>query len=41
MEEKRKEVEADLESAVRKGKSCGMSDKEITEILSLILEEQL
>lgn len=39
LEEKKKEVEADLEAAVRKGRSCGMSAQEISELFTLILEE--
>ena len=39
LEEKKKEVEADLEGAIRKGRSCGMSDEEITELFQIILEE--
>lgn len=39
LEEKKKEVEADLEVAIRKGRSCGMSDEEITELFQIIMEE--
>lgn len=39
LEEKKKEVEADLELAIRKGRSCGMSDQEITDLYYLILED--
>ena len=39
MEENRRQVEADLESAVRKGKNCGMSKEELTDLFSLIVEE--
>ena len=39
LEEKKKEVEADLEGAIRKGRSCGMSDEEITELFQIILED--
>lgn len=39
LEEKRKEVEADLEAAIRKGRSCGMSNQEIEDIFMIILEE--
>lgn len=39
LEEKRKEVETELEAAIRKGRSCGMSDTELTELFTLILEE--
>ena len=41
LEEKKKEVEADLEKAIRKGRSCGMSNEEITELFQIILEDQL
>ena len=40
LEEKKKEVEADLELAIRKGKSCGMSREEIQELFLLILEDE-
>ncbi len=39
MEEKRKEVEADLEQAIRKARSCGMPEAEIRELFELILED--
>lgn len=39
LEEKRKEVEADLEKAIRKGRSCGMSDQEIAEVFWIMLED--
>lgn len=39
LEEKRKKVETELEAAIRKGRSCGMSDTELTELFTLILEE--
>lgn len=39
LEEKRKEVESDIEIAIRKGRSCGMSSKELTELFKLVLEE--
>lgn len=38
-EEKKKEVEADLETAIRKGRSCGMSDQEITDLFYIVLED--
>ena len=38
-EEQRKEVEADFELAIQKGRRYGMEDKEFREILELILEE--
>lgn len=40
-EEKRKEVEADLEQAIRKGRFCHMTDEEIRELFELIMEETL
>ena len=39
LEEKKKEVEADLEMAIRKGRSFGMSNQEIAELFEIILEE--
>lgn len=39
-EERKKEVERDLEAAVRKGKAYGMSGSELTELFHLILEDQ-
>ena len=39
LEEKRKEVENDMEMAIRKGRSCGMNNKELTELFKLMLEE--
>ena len=39
LEEKKKEVEADLEMAIRKGRSCGMSDQEITDLFFIVLED--
>lgn len=39
MEEKRKEVEADLEKAIRKGRSLGMSDQDITDVFMIVLED--
>ena len=40
-EEKRKEVEADLELAIQKGRRFGMQEQEFREILELILEDRL
>ena len=40
MEEHPKEVEADLELAILKGRRCGMSAEEIRELFNLILEEE-
>lgn len=39
LEEKRKEVENDIEMVIRKGRSCGMNNKELTELFMLVLEE--
>lgn len=39
LEEKKKEVEADFEMAIRKGRSCGMSDEELTELFQIVLED--
>ena len=36
LEEKKREVEADLEMAIRKGRSCGMSDQEIRELFQIV-----
>ena len=38
-EEQKKEVEQDLESAIEKGRRCGLSDEEIRELFDLIMEE--
>ena len=38
-EEKRKEVEADLELVIQKGRRYGLQDEEIQELFSLILED--
>ena len=39
LEEKKKEVEADFEMAIRKGKSCGMNNQELKELFDIVLEE--
>ncbi len=39
VEEQRKEVEHDLEAAIRKGKSCGMTGDEIRQLFDLIMED--
>lgn len=39
MEERRKEVEADLEKAILKGRQCNMTDEELTALFELIMEE--
>ena len=38
-EEKQKEVERELEEAIRLGKSSGMSEEELRELFSLIMDE--
>lgn len=38
-EERRKDVEANLEKAVQKGRQYGMSDREIRDLFDLLLEE--
>lgn len=38
-EEQRREVEADLESVVQKGRRYGMTDEDIRELFSLIMED--
>ena len=39
LEEKRKEIENEMEMLIRKGRSCGISDQELEELFRLILEE--
>lgn len=39
LEEKKREVEAELELAIRKGRSCGMKDEELAELFHIVLEE--
>lgn len=39
LEEKKKEVEQLLEQAIRKGRSCGMSRQDLTELYQLVLED--
>ena len=39
LEELRREVEKDFETAIRKGKRSGMTDEEIKELLEIILED--
>ena len=39
LEEKKKEVEDDMESEIRKGRSCGMKDEELKDLFYLILED--
>lgn len=38
LEEQKKELEADLEQAIRKGRRCGISDEDIKSLFELILE---
>ncbi len=38
-EEQRREVGNDLEKAIQKGRSCGLSDEEIRELFELIMED--
>ena len=38
LEEQKKELEADLEQAIQKGRRCGISDDDIKRIFELILE---
>lgn len=40
LEEKRKKVEAELERAIRKGRSCGMNRDELRELFQIILEDE-
>jgi len=39
VEEQKKEVERDLDAAIRKGKSCGMNDEELRQLFDLLMEE--
>ena len=39
LEEKKKEVEADFEMAIRKGRSCGMTDGELTQLFQIAMED--
>lgn len=39
LEEKRKEVERMFEQVIQKGRNCGMTKEELTEIFQMILEE--
>ena len=41
LEEQKKQVEADLEHAVKKGKSIGMSNQDIKDLFELVMEESL
>ena len=39
LEEQKKELEADLEQAIQKGRRCGISDEDIKGIFSLVIDE--
>ena len=39
LEEQKKELEADLEKSVQKGRRCGISDEDIRSLFELILED--
>lgn len=39
LEEQKKEIEAEFERSIAKGKSCGLSNEEIRELFEIILEE--
>ena len=39
LEEQKKELEADLEKAVQKGRRCGISDEDIRSLFELVLED--
>lgn len=39
LEEQKKELEADLEKAILKGRRCGISDEDIRNLFELLLEE--
>ena len=38
-EELRKEVEKEMDTLIRKGRSCGMTDEELRQLFGLLLEE--
>lgn len=38
LEEQKKELEADLERAIQKGRCCGISDEDIRSLFELVLE---
>ena len=40
-EQARKEVEADLERAIQKGRRCGMTDEEISDLVRLLMEDSI
>ena len=39
LEEQKKELEADLEQAIQKGRRCGISDEDIKSIFSFVIDE--
>ncbi len=39
LEAQKKEVEKDLDSTIKKARSCGMTDEEITQLFELLMEE--
>ena len=39
LEEQKKELEADLEQAIQKGRRCGISDEDIKSLFEMILED--
>ena len=39
LEEQKKEVERDLDAAIRKGKSCGMNGEDLRQLFDLLMEE--
>ncbi len=39
LEEQKKELEADLERAIQKGRRCGINDEDIRSLFELIMEE--
>ena len=39
LEEQKKEVERDLEAAIRKGRSCGMDHEELHQLFDLLMED--
>ena len=39
LEAQKKEVEKELDSIIKKARSCGMTDEEIMQLLELLMEE--
>ena len=39
LEEQKKEVERDLDAAIRKGKSCGMNVEDLRQLFDLLMDE--